>query len=221
MSHLIRLPDEVRTDGGRMPGTRARKKRARYLNCLRELLDESRYRDITVADLARRAGGVPGTFYQYFPDIEAAILALAMETAEEGAQLREKLTPAVAGEAKLYDAIAGLVDAYYEFWDKNEAILRVIDLAAMEGDERFRAIRVKMLNTVTLAIAKISEAHIPASQRQVDPVAMAGTITGMLAHIAAHQDGFESWGIRGSDVRHSLTRLAYWGITGDEPPARG
>jgi AcrR family transcriptional regulator len=181
-------------------------------------LQSTRYRDITVTDLARKAGGVPGTFYQYFPDIDAAILALAEETAESGAQLRNLLRDRPATVAGEYPAIERLVDAFLEFWRENESVLRVIDLYALEDDQRFRKIRVKMLNSVTRALADVSGHNGLASAGNVDPMAMAGTLVGLLAHVSAHQSGFPAWGIALADVRQSVSRLVFWGVTGQQPP---
>jgi AcrR family transcriptional regulator len=206
----------IRTIDGRIPGRRARQTRSRYLDCLRELLASTRYRDITVTDLARKAGGVPGTFYQYFPDLDAAILALAEETAESGAQLRKLIQDGPATAADEYRAIGRLVDAFLEFWRENEPVLRVIDSFALEDDQRFRKIRVRMLNSVTRALADLS-AH-SGQPAGVDPMAMAGTLVGLLAHVSAHQGGFPVWGIALADVRESVLRLVYWGISGQAPP---
>ena len=40
-----------------------------------------------VIDIAREAGTSPATFYQYFADVEAAILVLAEEMAQQGEHL--------------------------------------------------------------------------------------------------------------------------------------
>jgi hypothetical protein len=50
-------------------------------------------------------------------------------------------------------------------------------------------------------------------------MAVAGTLVSMLAHTAAHQYGFEFWGIRTADVRAAMARELSWGVTGHLPPA--
>src|SRR5579875_835714 len=79
----------VRTVDGRVAGRRGQATRSRLLECLQEMLKTSAFRDVTVIDVARMAGTSPATFYQYFPDIEAAILELANDMLREGAALRE------------------------------------------------------------------------------------------------------------------------------------
>ena len=49
-------------------------------------------------------------------------------------------------------------------------------------------------------------------------MAVAGTLVSMLAHTAAHQYGFEFWGIRTAKLRESMARQVSWGVTGITPP---
>src|SRR4051812_49537049 len=51
------------------------------------MLRSTGYRDLKVIDIAREAGTSPATFYQYFPDVEAAILVLAEQMARDGHRL--------------------------------------------------------------------------------------------------------------------------------------
>lgn len=182
------------------------------MDCLRELLETSRYRDITVTDVAHRAGGVPGTFYQYFPDIDHAVLAIAVEVAESGARLRD-LVPHDGSAIGAEDAaIERLVDGFLEFWRDNEAVLRMVDLAALEGDPRFRQVRVVMLNGIAQALADVRR-RLGSADDDLDPMSMSGTLVGLLAHVSAHQEGFGAWGIDLHDVRTSVTCLIRWGLT--------
>ena len=47
---------------------------------------------------------------------------------------------------------------------------------------------------------------------------MASALVSMLAHVAAHQPGFEAWDIHVSDLRESMVRLVFWGVTGPKVP---
>ena len=91
-----------------------------------------------------------------------------------------------------------LVDAFLRFWDDHRPVLRVVDLATDEGDRRFQRIRVHLLNDITNALAEVvrgaqADGRPPTG---LDPMASAGILVSMLAHVAAHQYGFEFWGIR-------------------------
>ena len=54
--------------------------RQRLLDATSAAVAEGRYRDLTVVDVSRRAETSPATFYQYFPDIESAVLSLLGRT---------------------------------------------------------------------------------------------------------------------------------------------
>jgi AcrR family transcriptional regulator len=189
------------------------------LDCTSEMLTSTSYRDVKVIDIAREAGTSPATFYQYFPDVEAAILVLGEEMAQQGHHLTQII---VEGSWAGPDALAtslGLVDAFLAFWDGNRPVLRVMDLATDEGDARFQKIRVRFLNDITKALADVTlrsqaEGRLP---RSLDPMAVAGTLVSMLAHTAAHQYGFEFWGIRTADLREAMARQVSWGVTGIVP----
>ncbi len=84
--------DELRAADGRVPGRRGLATRQKLLEHTEQMLEASTYRDIKVIDIAREAGTSPATFYQYFPDVEAAILVLAQEATQDGKQLAEIVT---------------------------------------------------------------------------------------------------------------------------------
>ncbi len=83
------MTGQVRTVDGRVAGRRGQATRQKLLDCLSEMLSSSPYRDVKVIDVARKAGTSPATFYQYFPDVEGAVLEIAEEMAKEGASLTE------------------------------------------------------------------------------------------------------------------------------------
>jgi AcrR family transcriptional regulator len=213
--------DDFRAADGRVPGRRGRATRQRLLECTADMLRVSTYRDVKVIDIAREAGTSPATFYQYFPDVETAILSLAEEMAVDGGRLstlvREKSWRGRTG----YETSVAVVDAFLDFWEQHRHVLRVVDLATDEGDQRFRQIRTRVLHEVTVALADVI-GHFQEEGRQprdIDPTATAGTLVSMLAHVAAHLYGFEFWGIRTRDLRRSMARQLYWGATGQKPPS--
>jgi AcrR family transcriptional regulator len=184
------------------------------------MLSTSPYRDVKVIDVARMAGTSPATFYQYFPDVEGAVLELADEMAKEGAGL----TALVAG--RTWTGRAGaqaaeeLVDGFLSFWRRNDAILRVIDLGAAEGDKRFHRIRMKILNAVTGSLTEsIRELQDKGRvDKDVSAPAVAGSLVAMLAAVAAHQKGFSGTGVKQADLKPNLALLVHLGVTGKKPP---
>ncbi|CAM5669940.1 TetR/AcrR family transcriptional regulator OS=Streptomyces alboniger OX=132473 GN=CP975_15130 PE=4 SV=1 [Streptomyces alboniger] len=213
------MTGQVRTVDGRVAGRRGQATRQKLLDCLSEMLSSSPYRDVKVIDVARKAGTSPATFYQYFPDVEGAVLEIAEQMAAEGAELTQLL------EGRSWVGKAGwqtsqeLVDGFMEFWRKNDAILRVVDLGAAEGDKRFYKIRMKILNSVNNSLTDtVKELQAKGKvDKDVSPAAMAGSIVAMLAAVASHQRGFQSWGVKQAELKPNLATLVHLGVTGKKP----
>lgn len=211
--------DDLRAADGRVPGRRGRATRTRLLECTADMLATTSFRELKVIDIAREASTSPATFYQYFPDVEAAILVLAEGMAVETAQLVAIVRDGPWKGRAGYDTALTLADRFLEFWDRNRSLLRVVDLASGEGDRRFGQIRSRLLNEVTVALSDAIEAAQPTKPDGLEPMATAGVLVAMLGQVAGHRIGFEQWGIRTSDVRASMAHLVFWAVTGQRPPA--
>ncbi|MET7520516.1 TetR family transcriptional regulator [Streptomyces sp. NPDC005480] len=213
------MTGQVRTVDGRVAGRRGQATRQKLLECLGDMLSSSPYRDVKVIDVARKAGTSPATFYQYFPDVEGAVLEIAEQMATEGAGLTQLL------EGRSWVGKAGwqtsqeLVDGFLEFWRKNDAILRVVDLGAAEGDKRFYKIRMKILNSVNNSLTDtVKELQAKGKvDKDVSPAAMAGSLVAMLAAVASHQKGFQTWGVKQAELKPNLALLVHLGVTGKKP----
>ncbi|MFI5676674.1 TetR family transcriptional regulator [Streptomyces cellulosae] len=209
----------MRTVDGRVAGRRGQATRQKLLDCLSEMLSSSPYRDVKVIDVARKAGTSPATFYQYFPDVEGAVLEIADQMAAEGAGLTELLAGrSWVGKAG-WQTAQELVDGFLEFWRTHDAILRVVDLGAAEGDKRFYKLRMKILNSVNNSLSD-AVAELQAKGRvdkDVNPAAVAGSLVAMLAAVASHQKGFQSWGVKPAELKPNLALLVYLGVTGKKP----
>lgn len=214
-------PTDLRAVDGRVPGRRGLATRARLLDQTQDLLATTSYRDLRVVDIARAAGTSPATFYQYFPDAEAALLALADELVGEG---RERLTRPVRTASwsgrGAYDSCEVIAGTFLDFWDDHRSLLAVIDLAATEGDQRFREIRIRLLNSFTDALRDVAEdqrssGRLPAD---LDPTATASVLVAMLAQVSGHHYGIERYGTTTGEIRRAMARLLYSGVTGRKPP---
>ncbi|MGV4985560.1 TetR family transcriptional regulator [Streptomyces sp. NPDC001709] len=213
------MTGQVRTVDGRVAGRRGQATRQKLLDCLSEMLSSSPYRDVKVIDVARKAGTSPATFYQYFPDVEGAVLEIAEQMATEGAGLTELLAGRSWAGKSGWQTAQELVDGFLEFWRKNDAILRVVDLGAAEGDKRFYKIRMKILNSVNNSLAEsITELQAKGRvDKDVNPAAVAGSLVAMLAAVAAHQKGFQTWGVKQAELKPNLALLVHLGVTGKKP----
>src|SRR5256885_14470570 len=85
---MTAVPEIVAPDGRRL-GRRAQETRRRGLDAPARLLESHGVLDLKVVDIARAVGTSPATFYQYFRDVEEAVLALSEEVGEETAPLVE------------------------------------------------------------------------------------------------------------------------------------
>jgi len=213
------MTGQVRTVDGRVAGRRGQATRQKLLDCLSEMLSSSPYRDVKVIDVARKAGTSPATFYQYFPDVEGAVLEIAEQMATEGAGLTQLLDGrSWVGKAG-WQTSQELVDGFLEFWRRNDAILRVVDLGVAEGDKRFYKIRMRILNSVNNSLTDtVTELQSKGKvDKDVNPAAMAGSLVAMLAAVASHQRGFQSWGVKQAELKPNLALLVHLGVTGKKP----
>ncbi len=217
MADAVLPPEAARRDlPSRPPGRRGRATRQRLLDAAAGLLESNTYRDLKVVDIARVAGTSPATFYQYFSDVEEAVLALAEEVEiEAGGALAELVVGRAWGGDEGWATSLALADGFVRTWERYRSVLRVIDLATDEGDQRFRAVRTRMLGAPSEAlVAVLRDRGEPAP----DAHAEAGVLVSMLAHVAAHRAGLEQWGASRDGLRQSMARIVFTTVTGQRPP---
>jgi AcrR family transcriptional regulator len=212
---------------GRFPGKRGLATRKKLLESTGRLLAATPWRSIKVIDIARAAGTSPATFYQYFENVEQVILVLAEELVGGAGELAS-LVEGDWSDPAGWETACRVVDGFMEYWERNRAVFRVVELATEEGDLRFQSLRVRALNAVTVSLAKAitltragvsspvsggpgGEVKGPAGS---DPMAVAATLVSMLAHVAAHRYGYEFWGIRTASMSDVEARVLYWAVTG-------
>lgn len=186
------------------------------------MLRTTSYRDLKVVDIAREAGTSPATFYQYFPDVEAAMFVLAEEMVAEGVETFGRLTATTTWDGlEGYEGVEELAKGILRFWEENQAVLRVVDLATDEGDERFMTIRTRLLNDLNNTLAAAAREHQEAGGGRpgADSNAIGGVLVAMLAHVAAHRQGFEFWGVQARDLRRTMADIIFWSVTGEQPPS--
>jgi AcrR family transcriptional regulator len=192
--------------GGRPLGPRALKTRAKLLEITRELIAELPVRDVSVVEIARRAGTSPATFYQYFADVEEAVLELATAAAEEVPAILEPLAADWTGPKGL-DAARVLVDAFVRHWDANHAVLLIRNVAAEQGDRRFRRVRTRAMRPVLDALARKIAAAQPRNGG-IQPVAAAAALASILERLAAYHADLEAIGVSRADLVETCARIA-------------
>jgi AcrR family transcriptional regulator len=200
---------------GRPLGRRGAATRRRLLDATATMLETRGVRDLRVVDIAREVGTSPATFYQYFRDVEEAVLALAEEVGEQLAPVDELLVRSWTGRDGL-DTARHMVDEFLHYWDGHRAILRTRNLAAQEGDQRFRRVRNASLQPITEHVAaKIvdSQANGRVSD-QLAPMAAASAIVSMLERMAAFHRDLEAIDVSRDDLVEATARIVYQTVTG-------
>lgn len=205
---------------GRVPGRRGRATRQKLLDCTAALIATTSWRSVKVIDIAREAGTSPATFYQYFENVEQAILVLAEGLTEDAADLVALVEGSWRGDQG-WETATQVVDGFMAYWERHRAVIRVVDLATEEGDLRFQGMRTRALNAVTVTLAGVIASASGDRRREgePDPMATASVLVSMMAHVAAHRYGYEFWGMRTSSLADSQARILYWTVTARRPPA--
>jgi AcrR family transcriptional regulator len=200
---------------GRSLGSRGALTRRRLLDATTSLLETHGIRDLRVVDIARRVETSPATFYQYFRDVEDAVLALAGEVGESTAPLRAVLAGSWDAEGAL-DSARALVEGFVDFWDLNRAVLRTRNLAAQEGDRRFRDVRNRALAPFTEALA----AHVRVAQGagrvapELSPAAAGAALVALLERMAAFHRDLQPLGIDRAQLVETTARIIHQTVTG-------
>ena len=191
---------------GRALGTRGTRTRRRLLEATARLLETHGIRDLRVVDIARSVETSPATFYQYFRDVEDAVLALAGEVGESTAPLLAVLAGSWDADGAL-DSARALVEGFVDFWDVNRAVLRTRNLAAQEGDRRFRDVRNQALEPFTEALA----AHVRAGQKAGR---VAPELSAALERMAAFHRDLEPLGIDRAALVETTARIIQQTVAG-------
>lgn len=209
------MTNRVLAADGRSIGARAQATRRRLLDATARLLGELGVLELRVVDITRAVGTSPATFYQYFPDVDAAILALAQEATEDEQPLVDFLKPGWTPDGGLEQART-FVDAYIEFWDSHNAVLRIRNLKAEEGDPRFRAVRSEANLLVIDAMQAMLRESVAAGRlpRDVDPFTAAAAMVAMIERILPFQPEMARRGADRQKLRETLAILLYRGLTG-------
>ena len=200
---------------GRALGRRGAQTRRRLLDATAALLETHGIRDLRVVDIARAVGSSPATFYQYFHDVEEAVLALTEEVGDELSPLVALLDPPWDAARGLDDARA-LVAGFVDYWDRHRAVLRTRNLAAQEGDERFRDVRNRtlgeFLSRLTAKIAQARDAgHVV---DEMSPVAAGAALVALIERMAAFHRELEQIGIGRDDLVETTARIIHQTVVG-------
>ena len=206
---------ETLDQSGRALGPRALQTRQRLLDAVEELLGQQSVRDLSVVDIARKAGTSPATFYQYFKDVTEATLHLAEQAAAEMPAVVELIDGSWEGSHGLPRARA-IVEAFVRHWDAHRPVLLVRNLAADEGDRRFTRVREIALTPVLAGLAaKVAEAQAAGNvDAAIVPGAAAAAMGAILERLATYHRELETIGVSRNDLVETCARIVLQTVTG-------
>jgi len=199
---------------GRPLGVRALAKRRRLLDATCELLAERGLRELRVADIARAVGASPATFYQYFADVEDAVLHLAAEANDDLAGLHALFDGPWRGSDGRRQARA-IVEFFMAYWDRHGPLLRVRNLAADEGDMRFMELRRAAMEPILGAmVALMTRCGVAARHPLIDPDSAALAMSAILDRLAAYHTVVEFGGVSREDLVNTSAEILFRTLTG-------
>jgi len=203
---------------GRRLGHRAQATRRKLLDATAERLAVKGLLDLTVVEIARHVGTSPASFYQYFQNVEEAVLALSEEVGSELEALAGLLDVPWTGRSGFVSCRA-LVAGFIAYWDTHRAVLRIRDLAAQEGDPRFREVRNQSLSLITDRLTtKIAEAQQAGRvAAEITPYAAGSALVAMMGRMAAYHSDLETRGFSHEDMVETVARIVYQTVTGRRP----
>ena len=209
------MKKDVKAADGRVIGSRAQLTRARLLDATAKLLLERGVLELKVVDVTREVGSSPATFYQYFADVDAAILALVDESTEAEKPLVEHLKPgwtAKDGLTRAHD----FVGAYMQFWDEHAPILRIRNLKAEEGNKSFREARSRANLVVIDAMAEMVAEGQKARRLNdsLDPFTTAAAMIAMIEHLLPYQESLQRRGANKPTLQQTIAIILYQTLTG-------
>jgi len=201
---------------GRVIGTRALATRRRLLTATESLLARDGVRELKVVDVSREIGAAPATFYQYFSDVDAALMALFDEVSTELlATVVPALTPPWIEPGDLARARA-FVDAYWTVWQSRHAVLRIGIVRGDEGDQRWVETRQRGYLPMLTALQATVEAAQDAGRlpRSVQAFSVASCGLSMLIPLMSYTTGPDPEpGLDPLD-RESICRVLFSTLTG-------
>ena len=209
------MTDQALAADGRVIGARAHRTRRRLLDATARLLGERGALGLRVVDITREVGTSPATFYQYFPDVEEAILVLAGEATDDVDALR----PFLERSWNDPDGVAHareFVGAFMEYWDVHRVILRVRDLRAEEGDQRFWAVRQRGYSALVPELtAKVEEAQVAGRvSNELNSYAAASAVMAMMERLVTYQGQFRRRGVSREAMAATLAAILHETVTG-------
>jgi AcrR family transcriptional regulator len=201
---------------GRTIGKRGAATRRRLLDATAALLADRGVLDLRVVDIARAVGTSSATYYQYFRDVDEAVLVLAEEIGERDVEPLARLLDAPWNVSSGLERARLLVQKYLDMWDEHHAVLRTRNLAAQEGDPRFREARNRTNRPFLEGFAAQVRAHQAEGRiaPELSPMAAAAALVALIERMAAFHADLVALGVSRDDVIETTARMVFDTVVG-------
>lgn len=181
----------------------------RLLNALRELLDERRFEQISVADIIAAAGVSRASYYFYFDSKQAALAELVRRAVGRG---QEAARPWTGREQDPVSALRSGIEAGATLWAENAGVLTAI-VDSCGADEQLRTLWHQQMDSFTdAALARIQD-DPETDLNGRDPRAVAASLTWLgerLYYLAARGvPPFDDRAVLVDTLTHAWTRILY------------
>jgi AcrR family transcriptional regulator len=203
---------------GRPLGRRGAQTRRRILDAITDLVEARGLGDLRLIDVAREVGFSPPAFYQYFRDMDDALLALNEEVGTEFLGFIEMLERPWAGEDG-FEAALEFVHEFVGLWDRHRGVLWARNVAVENGDERFRDVRNRSLVPVGYALADKIRASQAAGRVDptIEPLPVSVALMGMLERMSSAQPEIESMGVGRAGLLRGVAFVLHEAVSGHPP----
>lgn len=187
------------TDGQPL-GHRGIRTRQKILEAVAGAIERQGLRGLRLADVAEDVGISPPAFYQYFNDLDEAILALCEEIGGFLPAFSFEDEALTNGDGHV-ESTRGFITRFFEYWDAHRAVLWARNIAVTAGDERFQKVRAETFQPMIVAL----ESFIEAGQREgrIDPsisrVSLGAALTMALDRMCMLAPQLREWGTGSPD----------------------
>lgn len=162
--------------------------RGRLMSAAHSLIQTCSPVELTVRAIARHAGTSPGTFYVYFDDIPAMILALAEDAASDLGEVVDAIQSWRYGEYA--DGAEIAFRAFQAYWSRHRAVLNIRNMEADRGEPDFMNLRIKAGTTIIHELARVQFIH-PRAEPSAESLARAAVIYAAIERLTATKGHYD------------------------------
>jgi len=150
---------ELLNKHGQKMGRKGLVMRRRIMDKALELIRDSSYKDLTVADVAYEANTSTSTFYVYFADIEDVLFACVQDADQDLNSILAVLNRPWTKD-NMEAMVAEFVDSYMNVWERHAVELRIRNQEADQGNIRFLQFRLDSTKDIIEGLEKkVAEAQ--------------------------------------------------------------